>query len=454
MLRKHQILFLLFCLSNILLINPKTKKSDKKIKIIPSDEVFFENNYNELDDSLETAQLIIQSNNQESNFILKPFNKIDIPEIPLLTSDPEEQVFIKELGVDIVRVAERSVVTGEDYIAKYTDAQSAKTIHEYKKKCILLQEKGDLYSLFNEVSRLHHIVMKNGKKNTITDYISLAIAEKIYSNPIATILYTIRHTSIRKAWGELLNLRIQILEQAIANHVTTNTKLKELLIEQYDFDAIHVACNCYMSRDDHIDITHYKSILSNDLKQILSTIQNENLSIAHAELINLKKQILEHVKSRNIIDPLQQKQFIIKNFNCNILKLAYKIYRARLDHKTLICHFEFLAVQKAIIKALNDNKHNYESLTQALHRLTQFVFRNAELSKLNLDSETKTSISETINIIEKTHDHAEFASKIIFINVMLEKIQNKVETIVYVEPSLSEQPQEPLIQAIKNFLRD
>jgi hypothetical protein len=450
----RQIIFLFFCLSNISLsINPTVKNSDKKIKTIP----FYETEISEeaqknINDIFEDLELRVQSNNQNTHFILIPLHTPDMPEIPTLATDPEEQAFIAKLGIDILRFAERSLITREDYIAEYADEQSLKAIHEYKKKCILLQQKGDIDSLFSEINRLHSIVIKNGDRNTITDYICLAIAEKFYINPIASILHKIRHASLEKAYYELIELRIQILRQAIENNITHDTKTRELLIEQYGFDPIHAARNCYMSRNDHVDITNYQFILSNNLKLILSTIQRENLPIAHAELIHLKKQILEHLESRNIIDPIAQKNYMIKNFGCDVIKLAHNIYRGRLDHKTLICYFEPFTVQSAIIYLLNDDEHNYESLAHLFHQLTQCIFRNAELSSLNSNSKIKTQIYEAIHVIKEPQNNAEFILNVTLINRMLENIQNKVDAIVYGEQPLSERPLESFTQAVKNFL--
>src|SRR6266404_1613203 len=67
-----------------------------------------------------------------------------------------ETGFIARLGIDIMQIAERNLISRPDYIAEHTDAQSFKTIQEYREKCIALQQKGDRNALFQEELRLRH----------------------------------------------------------------------------------------------------------------------------------------------------------------------------------------------------------------------------------------------------------------------------------------------------------
>lgn len=365
--------------------------------------------------------------------------------IPNVAYDYEMHNFFKEttnFPVDI---------TCQDYIDKHMSVKSRKTIQEYKEQCILLQQKGDLDALFNKTSRLYPRTRKTLNKNKHRDQICLAIVEKIYLDPITTMLHEIAHAPLEKAAKELEILIYNLLQQALEKNIVQDAKITEWIIKQYGFDVRQAARNCYISRNDHIDITQYESIFSDNLKNILSIIQHKSLPIACAELIHLKKQINEYLASNNITDPIAQKNFMIKNFNCDIIELAYNLYRGRLDHKNLISFFESFGVQETIIRILNNQQYDYAFRSHKFNKLTYFVFYNAKLCNLNIDSEITSRVYEALNIIKKPCDSTEFIASMTLINNVLNEIQGKVYSIVDGKP-LSKKSSELFTQAIEKFL--
>jgi len=241
----YQILFSLLCIFNLSVsISPVAKKNNT-----PETS----QNINDLlksKDLLKNLESIKQRSGQRGDISLSPLHETNIPTIPSLTTDSEEKAFIAKLGIDVIRVGERTLITRQDYIDEYGDTYSRKAIQKYKEHCIALQQKGDLLKLFNEIKLLHDCVMKNGNKNTFTDYISLAIAEKIYSDPVTIILYIIKHAPIENAYNELQNLKAQIMEQARQKNIVLMTKIKAWLIEQYGFDVLQTAHDCYTLRNN------------------------------------------------------------------------------------------------------------------------------------------------------------------------------------------------------------
>lgn len=197
---------------------------------------------------LKNVEHIKQISSKHGNISLSPLHKVNIPTIPTLATSLVEKAFIAMLGIDVMRVAEIALITRQDYIEKYGDAQSRKALQKYKEYCIALQQKGDLKSLFKEIELLHKIVIKNGNQNTFTDYIALAIAEEIYSDSLTTILYIIKHAPIEKSYNELQNLQNQITEQAGQKNIFLATEIKTWLIKQYGFDALQAAENCHSLR--------------------------------------------------------------------------------------------------------------------------------------------------------------------------------------------------------------
>jgi hypothetical protein len=362
------------------------------------------------------------------------------------SDDDEWQSFIKVESPFLVDI------THQDYIDKHVNAKSRKIIQEYREQCILLQQKGNIDNFLNEMSRLHHRTCKKLNKNKLTDRICLAIAEKFYLDPITIILEEIAHAPLEKACEEIQRLRFQLLKQAQEKNILIMDKIKEWLIERYGFNVINVARDCYMARNDHIDIAKNYPTISNNLKHILSIIEHKILPIAHAELIHLKKQILEGLKSLNITDPSAQKNFIIKNFDCDIIELAHNAYRGRSDHKTLVSYFIYINAQKTSIAILN-NEHNYESIANKFRELIERIFFNAELCNLTIDSKLKACVVNSISIIKAPHNTNEFVFNVTMINRVLNHIQNEIDGIIDGEPILSEQSSELFTQAVENFIK-
>jgi len=372
--------------------------------------------------------------------------------IPSLADDSLELDFIAELGIDIMKITERSLITREDYIIKYSDSQSLEKIKKHKDLCISLQQKGLLEDLFIVTSQLYNRVIKNGKQNNLTDNICLAITENAYYDSATAILHTIAYGSLEKACKQLEILRIAILRQAIQKEMDDMAQVKELFIEQYGFDVLQIARNCYMSRNDYINVTHQYPTLSDNLKSILLTIEQQSLPIARAELIYLKKQIIDNLEFHNIIDPNAQKEFIIKNFNCDIIGLAHNIYRARLDHKKLISYYEPTDVQNTIINLLNNYGYNYEFLAERFDQLAESILYNAKLCNISFTLETKTIIYNAIDAIKTSCNDADFIFNVRTINHLLDDIQRNVCGTIEGTAELPKESPEPLTEAIENFI--
>ncbi len=369
---------------------------------------------------------------------------VSIPNLANGRNDDEWQSFIEAETAFIIDI------TGQDYIDNHTSAKSRKKIQEYKEQCILLQQKGDIDALLNKINRLYPRTRKTLNKNKLRDKICLAIVEKIYLDPITTMLHHIAHAPLEKASKELESLKYKLLKQTREKNIIQGAKIKEWVIKQYGFDVRQTAHDCYISRNDHIDMTQYESIFSNDLKNILSIIQHKSLPIAYAELIHLKKQISEYLTSNNITDPIAQKNFLIKNFNCDIIELAHNLYKGRLDHKNLISRFDSFGVQEAIIIILSNQQYD-ASQSHEFNTLASYVFYNAKLCNLNITSEITSRVYEALNIIKKPCNSTEFISSITLINSILDEIQSKVYSIVNGEP-LSKKSSELFTQAIEKFL--
>jgi hypothetical protein len=342
-----------------------------------------------------------------------------------------ETGFIVHLGIDIMAIAERDLISQPDYIAKYADPESFKIIQDFREKCINFQQKGDRSALLKEEFRLRDQLFKNGKNDDFTANVCYAIVEKIYSDSITNVLYEIVHTqSLEKAHNQLQYLEIQILDQAKQHNITLTDQIKDVIIKQYGFDPIEAAYNCYTLRPDYIKTVNDLPILSNNnISPILRNIENKSLSAAHQELTHLHKQIIGTLESLNITDKAIQKELIVKRFGLDILETAHKTYEARADHKQLAESFMAIDVNQAAIKIL-ENNNSYESVANEMNNLAQHIFGNARLCNLSNLSKIESHVYDSIDAIRIAQDHPTFIFNFSMANRTLGDIQQLAHAIL------------------------
>ena len=238
-----------------------------------------------------------------------------------------ELSFIAELGIDIMAIAERTLVTRLDYIAEHATEQSLKAILEYKKYCIQLQQKGNRSALRDEIKKLQPNATKRSDFST---KISLAIAQKAFFDPVTTVLHEIAHApSLKIACNHVKNLELQLLTQAQQHNIASMSGARTWTTEHYGFDIFDAAQNCYKSRPDYVYTPENQSNLSDTMKPIMCNIESKDLRVAHAQLVNLEKQITEGFKDQKITNPTAQKEYMVKYFGKNVLEAAHKAYEAR-----------------------------------------------------------------------------------------------------------------------------
>lgn len=339
-----------------------------------------------------------------------------------------ETSFISKLGIDIMKIAEKDLITRQDYIAKYTDTQSIK---EYKKKSFMLQKNAVSNSLFEERNQLRRYVTENIKKNDLTANICLAIAKNAVFDPIGSIFHGIVHTpSLEKARIHLHHLEAQILDQAKQKNVVLTDQIKNLIIEQYGIDILEAGYNCYTSRPDYIKIVNDLPILSNNnISPILHNIENKPLPAAHKELTHLQKQIIGTLESFNITDKAIQKELIVKKFGIDILEQTNNAYKNRSDHKELINSFIPIDVHNASINILNTS-HDYASVGQQFDTMAEQVFHNARLCKIDFIENIENHVIDSIHIIKAPQNDAQFIFNVTVVDHLLTDIQHKVDNIV------------------------
>ena len=363
-----------------------------------------------------------------------------------------ESDFIAHLGFDIMKIVEKDLISRSDYIAEHTNPESFSIIQDYKEKCIELQKKGNRSALLQEELRFRKQLFINRKNDNSTDNTCYAIAEKAYSSPITTVMYEISHAaSLKEACNKLKQFELAILKEAEKNNLIFTKDIIKWLVEKHGFDILHASHNCYVSRPDYIDTFSNQSILSDKVGFVLNNIKYDTLPMAHEELINLQKQVLEGLESLNIIDPIEQKEFLVKDFGADILELANNLYKNRPDHQELVKSFIPIDVHYKSIDILN-NSHDYVSIGQQFDIMAEHVFHNARLCKLDFVDALENHIIDSLHIIKDPQNDAEFVFNVTVVDHLLSDIQNKAESIVKGEPTTWQRSQELFLRGITKFV--
>jgi len=361
-----------------------------------------------------------------------------------------ELKFITELGIDIMAIAERALVTRPDYIAEHTNEQSLKAIQEYKNHCVQLQQKGNRSALRDEIKALQPNV---NKKSDFATKISLAIAKKTFFNPVTIVLDEIAHApSLENACIHVKSLELQLLTQAQKHNIVNVNRMRTWTTEHYGFDVLAAAHDCYASRPDYVYTPENQSYLSDTIKPILHKIESKNLPAAHAELVHLETQIDKALEELNITDPIAQKEYIKKSLGRDVLAIAHKTYESRLDYKELAKAFIAIDVEKATATIL-ENNNTYESVANEMSDLAKCVFVNADHCKLSNLPKIKSHVYGSIDAMGIAHDRPTFIFNLSMVNRTLGDIQLLTHAILTGSHPILVRSSELLIGGIDKFFR-
>jgi hypothetical protein len=359
-----------------------------------------------------------------------------------------ELEFLTNVGFDIMGSAERALVTRQDYILKYADAQSLKKIQEYEKYCRQLQQAGNKKALFDEAIKLRAMVTK---RSDFATKIRFATAQKTLFDPATEALHKIAHApSLEKACTDLKNLESRLLTQAQRQNIMSESQMRAWTVEHYGYDLLEAAHNCYKSRPDYVYTPENQSYLSDPINPILRNIESKDLPRAHAELVNLDKQINQVLADHNITEPMAQKAFIEKVLGRDVSEIAHKKYEARADHKKLVESFMDIDVNKSAASILQNNK-TYESVADEMSNLAERIFGNARLCNLRDLPKIESHVQDSIDGIRSAQDYPTFIFNFSMVNRVLGDIQQLAHAVLSGTHPVMQQSSELLIEGFKAF---
>lgn len=410
--------------------------------------------------SEQVAQLLSQLKHPDLNVAQSAFDELKQlwpwkrehtflgPDLKYGTGQPG---FIASIGVDIMKIAEKNLITRPDYITKHTNVQEQKAIQEYREKCYLLQQEGNNSALFDVKQQLYLCISKNGNRNDLVTNICFAMAENCWLDPITRVFRSIIHEpSLEKACNHLKNFEKQIVTQAEQHSIIPMSEVRTWVIEHYGFDVLDAAQNCYKSRADYVYTPNNQSYLSDTIKPILNKIESKNLQGAHAELVNLEKQLTEGFKDQNIINPTAQKEYMTKYFGTNVLEAAHKKYEARLDHKELVKSFMAIDVNQAAISIL-ENNNSYESVANEMSNLAKHIFVNAHHCNLRNLPKIESHVYGSIDAMRIAQDHPTFIFNFSMVHHTLGDIQQLAHAILSGTHPILERSSELLTRGFDKF---
>lgn len=357
------------------------------------------------------------------------------------------------LGVDIMKVTEKDLIIRKDYIAKYLNEPEQKIIQKYKEKCYELQQNGNSSALFNEKQELYHFIRKNNGKTNLIDDICLTIVENCWLDPMTYTFRSIIHAqSLEKACDHVKKLEKQITTQAGKLGIVNLNEVRAWSLDRYGFDLLSSAHNRYKSRPDYVYKPDNQSYFSDVTQPILHNIASENLTKAHAELVNLKKQIHEAIVKSNITDPIAQKEYIKKAIGRNIVKAAQKTYEARADHKELAESFIPIDVNQSTVTIL-ENNNTYESVANEMNTLAKNVFANGYRCNLSNLPQIESHVHDTIEAMKIAQDHPTFIFNLSMVNHTLGDIQQLAHAVLTGTHPVLTRSSELLTRGFESFFK-
>lgn len=410
--------------------------------------------------SEQAIQYLNQIKHSDLNIAQSAFNELKqlwpwkrehtflVPDVKYGTGEPG---FIANIGIDIMKITEKSLITRPDYIAKYANPQEQKAIQEHREKCYLLQQKGNKNALFSDKQQLYSYVYTNAHKNNLTNNTCLAITENCWLDPLTKVLDEITHApSLKKSCDHLKHLELQLLTQAQQQNIVQISHMRTWTIGQYHFDVLAAAHNCYTSRADYTYTPENQSYLSDTIKPILNNIKSKDLPRAHAELVHLKKQIDQALDERNITDPIERKEYIKKSFGRDVLGIADATYKTRLDHKKLVESFMAIDVNQAAISILENNT-TYESVANEINNLAKHIFGNAYHCNLRNLPQIESHIYNSIDAMKIAQDHPTFIFNFSMVHHTLGDIQQLAHAIFSGTHPVLEKSSELLLRGLNKF---
>ena len=371
---------------------------------------------------------------------------------PDLKSGTGEPGFVTAvLNVDLMEMAEKTLITHKDYIAKHATEQEQQIIQGYTEKCYELQQKGNSTELFNQKEKLRLSISKNPDQNGLVTLVCFAIVDNCYLDPITRVFNSIARTqSLEKACDHVKNLEKQIVTQAEQHGILHLSKIRTWITEYYGYDVLEAAHNCYKSRADYVYTPNNQSYLSDPAQPILHNIESKDLLAAHAELVNLDKQINQALADHNITEPVAQKAFIEKVLGRDVSEVAHKKYESRADHKKLVESFVDIDVNKSTGSILQNNT-TYESVAGEMSNLAERIFGNARLCNLRHLPKIEAHVHDSIDAMKIAQDHPTFIFNLSMVNHTLGDIQQLAHAVLSGTHPVMQQSSELLMSGLKAF---
>jgi hypothetical protein len=389
------------------------------------------------------------------------------------SSNPQEEVFIKLIGFDVMYGAQASIVSRRDVLLK---AGILSQVESYGQQCKLWQMQGDLTCLNAELARVQTAIRAGVHEiSPLLTQVECLMLTQLRKDALTNHLCTIVHGDLVLAQKALGALQMDLLEFFERSNVSTWAQARARVVEEKGFDVFRAGHACFQARADCPANSAQQYAFDEQLLTMLANIRNADASTAQQEFEALQAQVLSYFGSQQINDVAQARACMLEQHGFDAIEVATLFYEARPDclhpssnssstsatspiingaqttassytvnsssdrasSTSTTSVISFKSVQESVIESLN-TCHTPSALANALGNLSDAVFTQALSCNYDVHSDLQEQVNVSIARIKLTNDAHTVICNVCIVERVLTDIQMQTQ------PQLAQQ--QPLLE--------
>ncbi len=383
---------------------------------------------------------------------------------------PDENAFIKMLGVNIMKEAESSIVLRSDFKElPYCIPQ----IKEFERQCYKDLVVGNINNLLLKKAQLQSELLKfndilpweRDPRTLALHKAKLVITESLLDDPRLQIYFVISQAQFPIAQEEYNYLDAQLKDHFESQNIKSSVAQRTDMIRREGFDILTVAKTLLETRLENIG----KEL--EPMHRMLSTIKNESLQTAQDELIDLKQQIEEQCAQQNITTDDAKHEHITQCEGFNVLEFADALFTSRQDHPNHVSHHDVLAQEKLLLEEIAQKNRNeifisqptiiealsastnHQTVTDTLATTRNIIFDNASQYGLVIRPEVLHQVQWSLNALSQAPNPEAFTFHLATIEHMLHDVQKQTAAKANIQPSLVERSPELIARFVQQYFQ-
>jgi len=247
----------------------------------------------------------------------------------------------------------------------------------------------------------------------------------------------------------------QAIQKATATYraVQAQGKMKALLKEKKYLIKQLKKCDHRDASLLRAQLALVKSFLHAPATQILSTIVNEDLAIAKAELDHLGAQLHSQVTEEGFDCVEAARDYLIEELGFDLVETAQTLYESRSDYQETAGQYNFIPidVQQDIIAALT-SEQNHEAVIAEISDIKDRVFDNAYNCQYEIPYKVESQVEASINTLRATKDSGEIAFHVAMLDRLLGDMHAQTALQMAQESTLLERSPQLLVHALETYI--